>query len=85
MYSNPRACSLLTSLLLLASGLLLSACATNPVTGDSDFVLMSEDDEIRLGHQHSTAALAPGELGKPVRQGNSHLYSVVRSYIVLLI
>ena len=57
MYSNPRDCSLLTSLLLLASGLLLSACATNPVTGDSDFVLMSEDDEIRLGHQHSTAVL----------------------------
>jgi len=31
--------------------LLLSACAKNPVTGDSDFVLMSEDQEITLGRQ----------------------------------
>ena len=47
----------LTSLLLLAAGLLLTACATNPVTGSSNFVLMSEDDEIRLGQKYSTEVL----------------------------
>ena len=40
-------------LLLLTLGPLLSACATNPVTGYSDFVLMSEEDEIRLGQKYS--------------------------------
>jgi predicted Zn-dependent protease len=34
--------------LALASG---SGCATNPVTGRPDFVLMSEEEEIALGHQ----------------------------------
>ena len=33
-------------LLVVASG-----CATNPVTGDSDFVLMSEEQEIAMGKQ----------------------------------
>jgi predicted Zn-dependent protease len=40
-------------MLLVLAGLLLTACATNPVTGNSDFVLMSEDDEIRLGQKYS--------------------------------
>jgi len=31
--------------------ILLSACAKNPVTGDSDFVLMSEDNEIAIGRK----------------------------------
>lgn len=31
----------------------LPGCATNPVTGKQDFVLMSESDEIRLGRQYS--------------------------------
>jgi predicted Zn-dependent protease len=44
-------------LLLLLLGLLLAACATNPVTGGSDFVLMSEDDEIRLGQKYSSAVM----------------------------
>jgi len=30
----------------------LSGCAVNPVTGESDFVLMSEDDEIAIGRQN---------------------------------
>ena len=43
-----------TILLPLAAlaGALLPACATNPVTGDQDFVLMSESNEIRLGQQY---------------------------------
>jgi len=53
MKLRTRSCALLTTLLLLAVCLLLPACATNPVTGDSDFVLMSEDEEIRLGQRYS--------------------------------
>jgi len=44
-------------LLLLITGSLLSACATNPVTGNSDFVLMSEEDEIRLGQKYSAEVM----------------------------
>ena len=57
MHPEQRPCTTLAILLLLAAGLLLSACATNPVTGGSDFVLISEDEEIRLGHQYSTKVL----------------------------
>ncbi len=32
--------------------ILLSGCAANPVTGESDFVLMSEDEEIAIGRQN---------------------------------
>lgn len=32
--------------------LLLAGCATNPVTGDQDFVLMSEQQELALGAQY---------------------------------
>jgi len=39
----------LTKLGVLTLLILLSGCAVNPVTGDSDFVLMSEDDEISIG------------------------------------
>jgi predicted Zn-dependent protease len=43
-----------TALFTLAvlAPLLLPACATNPVTGDQDFVLMSESEEIRLGQSY---------------------------------
>lgn len=41
----------------LAAALLLNACATNPVTGGQDFVLMSEEQEISLGRQ-SAAEIA---------------------------
>jgi predicted Zn-dependent protease len=53
MHAKRHTCLPLTLLLLLATGLLLTACATNPVTGNSDFVLMSEQDEIRLGQKYS--------------------------------
>ena len=39
--------TLLSSLLLLT----LSACAQNPVTGNTDFVMMSENQELALGRQ----------------------------------
>jgi predicted Zn-dependent protease len=42
---------------LLAALLLLAACSTNPVTGKSDFVLMSESQEISLGRQYSAQVL----------------------------
>ena len=41
-------------LVCLGTGWLVSACATNPVTGGSDFVLMSEEQEISLGQKYST-------------------------------
>jgi len=45
-------------LLILAAGaLLVTACSTNPVTGESDFVLMSESQEISLGRQYSVQVL----------------------------
>jgi predicted Zn-dependent protease len=37
---------LLNSILALT---LVQGCATNPVTGEQDFVLMSESEEISLG------------------------------------
>ena len=40
------------SLLLLISSLALGACATNPVTGESDFALVSEDQEIEQGREY---------------------------------
>lgn len=39
--------------LLAAAVLLLAGCATNPVNGEQDFVLMSEEQEISLGRQYS--------------------------------
>jgi len=34
-----------------------AGCATNPVTGDSDFVLMSEDSEIAIGRKNHPAII----------------------------
>lgn len=42
------------SILLVVLGWLITGCATNPVTGSSDFVLMSEEQEISLGQKYST-------------------------------
>jgi len=39
------------SLFALALGLALAGCATNPVTGQADFVLMTEAQELALGRQ----------------------------------
>ena len=46
------------SILLVALGWLITGCATNPVTGGRDFVLMSEEQEISLGQKYSTEILA---------------------------
>ncbi len=43
---------------LLSSLLLLPGCATNPVTGSSDLVLMSEQQEIALGKQVNQQVLS---------------------------
>ena len=43
--------------MLLLAGPLLTACATNRVTGNSDFVMMSEQDEIRLGQKYSAEVM----------------------------
>lgn len=40
-----------TLFIVLSVFSLLSGCATNPVTGESDFVLMSEEQEIALGRE----------------------------------
>src|SRR5437868_15340003 len=42
-----HASTLLAALLCVT----LAACATNPATGEKDFVLMSEEQEIALGRQ----------------------------------
>lgn len=42
---------------LLVTVSLLPACATNPVTGSSDFVLISEEQEIALGRQANAQIL----------------------------
>lgn len=39
------------ALLLIAIPLLLSGCATNPATKSSDFVMMSEEQELQLGQR----------------------------------
>jgi predicted Zn-dependent protease len=38
--------------ILLTASLVLGACAKNPVTGDSDFALISEDEEIEQGRSY---------------------------------
>jgi len=45
----------LSALLLLLCG--LAGCAVNPVTGRSDFVMMSEQEEIELGRRYSQEIL----------------------------
>lgn len=45
-----------TALLTLA-GLLAAGCATNPVTGNSDLVIMSEKSEIQVGRQQHQIVL----------------------------
>jgi predicted Zn-dependent protease len=57
MKPDPHPVLLLPVLTLLATVLLVPACATNPVTGNSDLVLMSEDQEISLGRQHNAEIL----------------------------
>ncbi len=66
---------------ILAAAVLLPACATNPVTGSNDFVLISEDQEIALGRQANalilkeTPVYADPELEQLVQQVGEELAS----------
>ena len=42
----------LASLILTLSIMFITACATNPVSGGKDFVMMSEEQELALGRQY---------------------------------
>ena len=42
----------------LLSAILLMGCAVNPVTGKKDFMLLSEQDEIRMGQESDPAVVA---------------------------
>ena len=46
----------------LAAAGLVAGCATNPVTGNKDFVMMSEDQELQLGRQHHQSVLQQFEV-----------------------
>jgi len=46
-----------SSLGLIGVSLLMIGCASNPVTGKTDFVMMSEDQEIALGRQYHQSVL----------------------------
>lgn len=48
----------LASIGLLACCLLLNGCATNPVTGDSDFTLTSQAEEIEQGREYHPRIIA---------------------------
>jgi predicted Zn-dependent protease len=66
---------------MLATAILVVACATNPVTGGHDFVLISEEQEIALGRQanarvlEETPAYADPELEQLVQQVGENLAS----------
>jgi predicted Zn-dependent protease len=74
---------------------ILSACAANPVTGEQDFVLMSEEEEISLGRKYSTeitAEMPPyehPELARLVQEvgeklaANSHRPELIYRFTVL--
>ncbi len=73
----------------------LSGCAVNPVTGESDFVLMSEDEEIAIGRQnHSKIIQRYGLYDAPPLQeyvqkvgervaANSHRRNLIFRFTVL--
>jgi predicted Zn-dependent protease len=48
---------LLAVIVLFSCGTQLTGCATNPVTGSNDFVLMSEEQEISLGRKYNDEIL----------------------------
>lgn len=74
---------------------MLSACATNPVTGDQDFVLMSEEQEISLGRKYSAEIIKEmppydhPELARLVQEvgekvaANSHRPELIYRFTVL--
>ena len=48
-----RLATVLRGILPVLAALWISGCATNPATGEKDFVLMSEQKEIKIGHEAS--------------------------------
>jgi len=57
------------STLFLILSLTLNACATNPVTGKSDFALVSESEEINQGHSYHKQIIAEyGVYDDPILQ-----------------
>lgn len=52
-----------SGLILFLAALLLGGCAANPVTGQQELMLISEDQEIRMGNQFYPNALWIGEGG----------------------
>jgi predicted Zn-dependent protease len=50
----------LAGLALLAAALLSTGCATNPATGKTDIVLMSEHEEIKIGREMHEKMMAEG-------------------------
>jgi len=80
---------------VLAAPLLAPGCATNPVTGESDLVLMSEDTEIRVGRQsHPDVIKQYGRYDMPTLQArvqqvgerlaaNSHRSNLIYRFTVL--
>ena len=70
MHILARSVASLAAVVMLA---VLPNCATNPVTGSSDFVLMSEEQEIALGRQYH-----PQILKEQARYDNETLNEYVR-------
>jgi predicted Zn-dependent protease len=46
------------AMFVLVAGLAISGCAVNPATGNNQLMLVSEDQEIAMGHQADTAVIA---------------------------
>ncbi len=90
-----RYLSLSGILLLVIFQLGVSGCATNPVSGTSDFVLMSEEQEIALGRKYSAEIIKDmplyedPELAKLVQDigeqvaANSHRPELIYRFAVL--
>ena len=57
-YMNFAPLRYLSFLVLLASSLVLSDCATNPVTGKRQLSLISEESEIQMGQQYDPQVVA---------------------------
>ncbi len=72
LFNTARLIRLTRIVLGLGVALIASGCATNPVTGKSDFVLMSEEREIALGVQSNEQIL---------KQYNVYEHPQLQSYV----
>lgn len=91
MITSRLAMVIISLSMLLAS----SGCALNPATGNTDFVLLSEDDEISLGRKsHAEILEKYGEYNNPALQAyvrkvgteiaaNSHRNNLIYHFTVL--